>query len=238
MQILRLFKFSLLTSLIISCSLSSNAQVEIDGGICASQLKSNRKNYDSKYKPPDWWVEAWKWAKAFTDIFYGGGKKNSIDHQYENHGLAEFKPAESKYYFSYGIGVGIGTRGGKYEFGNTTEKSTIYYLQIPGIMARFNYRLNNHGELFAAAGPYYALALGGRYKGGGNKENLKFGNDAVDDYRRGDWGLKFRAGYKLSGQPIAVGFRADWGLRNITPGGNSAAKIKNQTLGLLVSYEF
>jgi hypothetical protein len=106
-------------------------------------------------------------------------------------------------------------------------------------MVRYSYIVNNGATLFAQAGPYYGVAVSGHYKDNTGKTKFKFGNNTgTDDYRRGDFGLKFGIGYKLQAMPIFIGLAADLGLRNITPGGDTKVKIKNQSFGLQVGYVF
>jgi hypothetical protein len=235
--------------------MNNQSPIELDGSVTAPKLKSNDKNYDSKYKPPDWWVEAWKWAKFVSSLFTGKTEGrpswNNTVASNNVHGpaLNDLSVENSDYsyptankdpngYLSLGVGVGLGERGGKFPYPGGTARESIIYLQIPAVMVQYNYRLAGGGGVFAGIGPYYAVALTGKYKDPMISQSLKFGNNTADDIRRGDWGLKFRAGYALPSQPILLSFTADFGLRNLTPGGDKEVKIKNQVLGLQVGYLF
>lgn len=59
-------------------SLRSAAQYEINGSVCMSKLSSDRSNYKSGYKPPDWWIDAWKWAREIARWLYGTGRENAV----------------------------------------------------------------------------------------------------------------------------------------------------------------
>jgi hypothetical protein len=213
---------------------------EVTGEFDASKLKSNDSNYNSGYKPSDWYLEGMKWAQSISELFQPfftpTGRNSSAPAEPVYGQLFQDPEVRPNHYFSYGIGLGIGRRGGKYDYPGGSATNAITYLQVPVIKVRYNYILSDGSALFADAGPYYALALGGRYKDNMGTEKLKFGNSSNDDFRRGDWGLKFRIGYKLKAQPILIGLTADVGLRNMVPGGDAAVKIRNQSFGLQLGY--
>ncbi|HYC28070.1 MAG TPA: outer membrane beta-barrel protein [Chitinophagaceae bacterium] len=220
-------------ALILCIGLQATAQdggdYEIIVGIGEAKLKSDQKNYDSKYKPPDWWVTMWAWAKAISNILYGTGK-NEVSFEQQPGYFAAGKTTSK---FSYGVGLGIGTKGGKFDFGLGSFRHTIYYLEIP-VVARYDHVMDNGTNLFAAAGPYYAVALAGRLKTDDKKESLQFGKDDAD-YKRGDIGLKIMLGVKPQALPVSIGVTGDLGLRNLAPASNTI-KIKNQYFGLQVGY--
>jgi hypothetical protein len=258
------FKAFLLTVLLSGIGYLGNAQyykpgsnihvepdpVEVTGGVDLSKLKSNDSNYNSKYKPPDWWLEGMRWGQSISELFHGffspglnsspaepgylSGLADPSGEYYER--VPDSVDARKNYFFSYGIGLGIGMRGGKYDYPGGSATTSILYLQLPLLKVRYNYILNDGSILFADAGPYYGIALGGHYKDNIGKQKLKFGNSPGNDFRRADWGLKFQIGYKPKTQPFLISLTSDLGLRNITPGGDSQAKIKNQAFGLKLGY--
>jgi hypothetical protein len=224
---------------------------EVSPAVDLSKLKSNNESYQSKYKPPDWYLDAFKWAQNVSQFlhpfFTPGGKSpyGTIRKPAYEDPLHEYAPETAaatpkRYYFSYGIGLALCMRGGKYVSMNGaggSEIDGILYLQIPIIKVRFNYVLPALSTVYVEAGPYYGLALTGHYKDDTGSHGLKFGNDAnTDDYRRGDFGLKCGLGYKFAYIPILVGLDGDFGLRSLIPGGDPAAKIHNQAFGLRVGY--
>ena len=207
---------------------------EITGVFGESKKKSPQENYNSKYKPGDVFMTLWYWAKELSKWLYGSGGKNSVE-------LNEFDPmlnnlAEKKSgRFGVGLGLGLGTKGGgKYEFGPDKVKETIFYLQIP-LLARYEHQFPNAGNIIAAFGPYYGIALSGKSKINDEKEDLKFGSDADADYKRGDFGLQFRLAFKPRSFPVSIGLTGDMGLRNQNT--DDDVKIKNQFIGLLFGYD-
>lgn len=244
----RLFICGLFVVFFCMACLKGNAQsgsgsggndFEVTGVVGAAKEKSNQDNYNSGYKPPDWFVQLWMAAKALAKILYGAGSLSNPSTQgiikdYDE-GLP-FSTTSVQNHFGVDIGVGIGTKGGKFKYTDGTAKETFWYFEIP-VLARYDQTMND-GGFFVALGPYYAIALGGQYKDRDIKQKLKFGSGSDADYRRGDWGIATRAGYKLKSHPISIGLTADIGLRNIDPAGNNDVRIKNQLLGLQVGYAF
>lgn len=224
-----------------SGSNSNGGDFEITGVVGAAKEKSNQENYNSKYKPPDWYVQLWMAAKALARILFGAGSfsnaalPNSAK-DYSNDNDNRFLPANEQNHFGLDIGVGVGTKGGKFKYADGTAKETFWYFEIP-VLARYEQSTGN-GDFFAALGPYYAVALGGKYKDSDIKQKLKFGSGSDADYRRGDWGITTRLGYRLKSQPISIGVTASIGLRNIDPAGDNDFRIKNQLLGIQVGYAF
>jgi hypothetical protein len=205
-------------------AINASAQYEANGGVNFSKQKSNYNNYTSKYKPPDWWMQLWYFAKWIT-----GNASVEGDNSY--------KPSFSTENLKFGVGLGLGNKGAKYTYPGGSAKISIFYLQIP-VIAQYDFDVSNQLGLYAGLGPYYAIALGGKYKDEEIKETLHFGNGDEDDFRRGDFGIKMRLGCRLKNKPITIGLQADFGLRNVAPGGDDDFKIKNQTFGVQVGYVF
>jgi hypothetical protein len=138
MQKLFKVRILLLTALVV-CSncLSANAQYykpeglkgpigepfEVTGGFDASKQKSNDSNYNSSYKPSDWWLEGMKWGQSISDVFSPfftpirqnsspgpePGNSSVFQNSSNEYALANSGPeAQPNHYFSYGIGLGIG----------------------------------------------------------------------------------------------------------------------------------
>lgn len=180
---------------------SDPGEVTVGGDL--SKLASNDSNYASKYKPPDWYLQAFKWAQSISQLFHGFftpgvGQNASLNPV----GVPEVEtspdaytatgpPAHTKYYMSYGLGLSLCMRGGKFPYAGGDDIDHIVYLQIPIPMVRFNYILQGGSVVYAEGGAYYGIALGGGWKSTGGSGDthgtLKFGNNiAGDDYRRGD----------------------------------------------------
>lgn len=101
----------------------------------------------------------------------------------------------------------------------TTGKSTLrlYTIEMP-VLARMH--LN---KLYLNAGPYVDYTLGGRLKTGdsevspANSTKISFGN-AVDDFKRWDFGVQAGAGYyfNLKRSVLMLDVRYGYGLVNIS----------------------
>lgn len=223
-----------------------DTQNEVTGEVDKTKEKSNDPNYDSKGKGGfmgefvRWYNENSPFKPQPVQLKNPApsGHGPSFQDFANDYSSSDVSTSVNKnYYFSYGIGIGIANRGGKFKYPGGIATENILYTQIP-VMVRYSYIVSNGATLFAQAGPYYGIALSGSYKDNTGKTKFKFGNGVNDDYRRGDFGLKFGIGYKLQTQPIFIGLAADLGLHNITPGGDNKVKIKNQSFGLQVGYVF
>ncbi|SOD15194.1 porin family protein [Pedobacter xixiisoli] len=129
--------------------------------------------------------------------------------------------------------IGKGTKIDESENLSTTLSNM--YLELPvNLLANFPV---GSGKVFVGAGPYYSMALSGKYKftGAGEtvKEDVKFGSDG--DFKRGDFGLNFLGGYQLSnGFNVHAGYGI--GLSNISS--DSDGKIKNKLFSIGVGFSF
>lgn len=159
--------------------------------------------------------------------------------------------------FSVQPGLSLIGKGGKTDFsyfnaelGNSytvtaNSKISMMYIELP-VNAVFNFDLGN-GKFFMGAGPYYALAISGKNKstatlnGGGStvtesgEEDIKFGEDGT--MKRGDFGVNFLAGYKLSnGFNISAGYGL--GLSNLDYTDTDKSKVTNRVLSVGVGFSF
>jgi len=222
-------------------------QDEVTGIVDKSKEKSNDPNYDSKGKGGfmgdfvRWWNENSPAKPQPVPLLNNptpSGHGPFFQGYADDYSTSDISSsANNNHYFSYGIGIGIAAAGGKFKYPSGSATENILYAQIP-VMVRYSYILSNGSTLFANAGPYYGIAISGSYKDDMGKTKFKFGNGTNDDYRRGDYGLRFGIGYKIKSQPVFIGLAAGLGLRNITPGGDKQVKIKNQSVGLQVGYVF
>ena len=141
--------------------------------------------------------------------------------------------------FSVQPGLTLIGKGTKLEETDGTETVAVrisnMYLELPvNLMANFAV---GPGKIFIGAGPYYSMALSGKYKvsmgGASEEEDVTFGSDG--EFKRGDFGLNFLAGYQLkSGFNIHAGYGL--GLSNISPeseGATSKNKVFSVGLGFM-----
>ncbi|MFW0716749.1 outer membrane beta-barrel protein [Pedobacter sp. N23S346] len=122
-------------------------------------------------------------------------------------------------------------------------KSNIMYVEIP-LNAVLNFKLGG-GKIFFGGGPYFGFGISGRIKtdgiaqSGGNSvsestaRDIKFGSDK--DFKRGDAGLNFLAGYQLNnGFNIHAGYGL--GLKTITGRSISYYQEKNRVFSVGLGY--
>lgn len=222
---------------------------EVGPAVTTSKTKSKNASSTPGWKPPSWWVEGFAAVKGIINFFSGKNERSGpeapgynsysktpiLDYDYKP-GMDSIGKNDKKYYMTYLVGFGIGMRGSKFVSPNTSETDRLLYLQIPIVKARFNYILPGSSTVYVEGGAYYGIALTGHYKDNTGTHPLKLGNSDADDYRRGDWGLKFGIGYRFAYLPILIGIDNDLGLRNITPGGSSEFKTTNLAFDLKVLY--
>ncbi|ARS38753.1 hypothetical protein CA265_03285 [Sphingobacteriaceae bacterium GW460-11-11-14-LB5] len=158
--------------------------------------------------------------------------------------------------FSVQPGLSLIGKGGKSDFsyfnaepGNiytitANSKISMMYIELP-VNAVFNFDLGD-GKFFIGAGPYYAMAISGKNKstatlsGGGStitnsEEEIKFGGDGT--MKRGDFGINFLAGYKLSnGFNINAGYGL--GLSNLDYADTNKSKVTNRVLSVGLGFSF
>lgn len=126
-------------------------------------------------------------------------------------------------------------RGFKEKEGDYKYKQTYGCLQIP-ILASYHLALSDGIELQAAVGPYFGIALHGKWKEEyGDYEDdgdVEFGDDG---YKRFDFGFVLPSvGVKLSN--LYVGVSNELGLANLT--GESDWKAHNYCFSINVGYTF
>lgn len=120
--------------------------------------------------------------------------------------------------------------------GESSGTINASYIEIPvNLIASFN--AGNAGKVFLGAGPYYAVALSANAKSGGEKEDITIGSDE-DNFKRGDYGFNFLAGYQLTnGLNIHAGYGL--GLGSVIPDQEGAEfKFKNKVFSVGLGFMF
>lgn len=121
------------------------------------------------------------------------------------------------------------------EDGNEMVTGTLNftYIEIPvNAVVRFN--AGNAGKVFLGFGPYYAIAVDANAKAGGAKEDIELGTD----FKRGDFGLNFMAGFELKN---GLNFHAGYGLGLSNILGSDASdivKFKNRVFTIGAGFTF
>lgn len=183
-----------------------------------------------------WFFQAFKFIQWI--IGRGSSEEQSPVLEYAT-SANQFMPAKrTGSFFSVGLGLGVSQKGQKSSFSGGSSKTTIWYLNIPAVKARYNMRMNDASTLFFDLTPYYAIALGGQSKFGGTTTSLKFGNSAGNNFKRGDFGIQLGAAYRWKTQPFYVGLVYDYGLANIYPSTSTGVKIHNRAFGIQVGRYF
>jgi hypothetical protein len=150
----------------------------------------------------------------------------------------------------------LNSKGSKYtvgddESGNYTEISTRpLYVEVPvNVIAKIP--LPNKVKLFAGAGPYMAVGVGGKNKLEGKllgasfsrNDKIEYSNDGPStgtngssyngNLKRFDFGLNFLAGIEISHLMLSANY--GYGLVNIKPGsGSNNSKYQNRVFALSI----
>jgi hypothetical protein len=131
-------------------------------------------------------------------------------------------------------GVLFSTKGAKFD--GTDTKAKLSYIELP---VNFLYKPElGDGKLMIGFGPYAALAVAGKYKGGGVSANVEFGNKQ-DEIKRFDAGANFLAGYEFSNK-LSFQLNTGLGLVNLANrgAGDSKSSLKNVGFGVSAGYRF
>jgi hypothetical protein len=155
-------------------------------------------------------------------------------------------------------GVFVSGKGSKYTVGdnesnNYTEVSTRpLYLEVP-VNAVIKIPIVNNVRLFAGAGPYGAIGIGGKNKLEGklagiafsDEESIKYGNDDPQsgsngnsysgDLKRFDFGVNVLAGIEISRLTLNANY--GHGFVNIKPGSdNDSRKYQNRVFSVAIGF--
>lgn len=119
----------------------------------------------------------------------------------------------------------------------SAESATLNfnYLELP-VNVVANFQVGNAGKVFVGAGPYFAYALSANAKYGSEKEKLNFSEN--EEFKRGEFGLNFLAGYQLNnGFNIHAGYGL--GLSSIVKEPEAMdISFKNKVFSVGVGYSF
>jgi hypothetical protein len=141
--------------------------------------------------------------------------------------------------FSFETALLLSTLGVKYEYdygeGNIKENLNFLYLQIP-LTAKAAFDVGGI-KLFGALGPYLGCGLSGKWTSDTfDDEDVKWGTDTEDHFKRFDFGLHFGAGVGI--KAFEIGLSYDLGLANIASDTEDGYKDMNRVLALNLGYKF
>lgn len=91
-------------------------------------------------------------------------------------------------------------------------------------------------KMFGTIGPYIGYGLSGEIISDDEREKVKFGSNAEDDFKNMDFGLAIGTGIEVKSIQISLTYNA--GLANISNTNNEDAKIKNQVYSISIGYKF
>jgi len=131
-------------------------------------------------------------------------------------------------------GILYSSKGSKYSF--MSEEGTISpgYVEVPVNVA---YGIGSDALKFSIfAGPYVAYGLTGKYKSGGESEDIVFGTGEDDDMNPLDYGVNFGVGVNL--KALVISAQYGLGLANLSPDTSGDTEIKNTVIGISLAYLF
>jgi len=217
---------------------AEGTQWELQGAATDNQQKADYNGSPSSQKDKfdgGWFFRAFKfiqWAMGIRSDEITTAKEYPEDSR-------PLVPAQkARNFLSVGIGLGLSQKGQKASFPGGSSSTTIYYLDIPALKARYHLRMADASTLFFDLSPYYAIALGGHSKFLGSKTGLKFGNSAGDNFRRGDFGIQLGGAYRWKTQPFYAGLVYDYGIANIAPSTGTGFKFHNRSFGVQIGRYF
>lgn len=111
-------------------------------------------------------------------------------------------------------------------------KASFVGITIP-VAAKYSFLIGNDNKLFVAAGPFANIALSGKLKEGGKKEDVKFGSGG-DETKRANYGITAGAGVELN--RFVISLMTDSGISKIN--NDSDTKLRLGDVKLSVGYKF
>ena len=117
-------------------------------------------------------------------------------------------------------------------------KTTLSYLEVPmNVLFRIP---NGSGKVTVGGGVATAVAINGKENttvgtSTPEEKKLQFGDLAVDDYVRYDFGLNFLAGYQFQ-NGFFVTFNYNWGINRLFVGGDPKDKLYNNYIALRAGF--
>ena len=124
------------------------------------------------------------------------------------------------------------------------NKRVVNYLEIP-VQFKASQQLGDNSLAYFAVGPYFSYALSGVWvfyeELNGNpvvdtKEDIAFGSENTDVYRRTDWGAQFNFGIESGPFQVSGGYQ--WGISNIDGARAQGAEHTNRVIKVSIGYRF
>lgn len=140
--------------------------------------------------------------------------------------------------FSVRTGLDLQGKGTRWDFAGGTAKLNPLYLELP-VTFTANFPLGATTDLYAGAGPFVGVGVGGKLKTNGTvwgvadgDRSINFGNDNGDDLKRVDAGLNVAGGLKFNDQ-FGLHVQYGIGLVNTAPKADADnRKYNTRTFGV------
>jgi hypothetical protein len=134
--------------------------------------------------------------------------------------------------FALQPGILYSLKGSKYKVDTEEMSIAPNYIEIP-VCAVYHFGAGAV-KISPFAGPYFAYAIDGKTKSGGESANIKFGSENYDDMKPFDIGLTLGVGVHISSLLISAQFGL--GLANLSPVTTDDTEMKNRVIGISLAY--
>jgi hypothetical protein len=124
------------------------------------------------------------------------------------------------------------TKGSKFSAIDEEMSITPSFIDVP-VNAVYKFG-SGSTKLFLDAGPYFAFGIGGKVDYGSESADIVFGSDESSDMKAFDYGLNVGGGVEINRLTISAHYGL--GLANLAPVTTDDTKMKNNVIGLSLSY--
>ncbi len=136
--------------------------------------------------------------------------------------------------FSFETGLLLSQKGYKYDGAWGDYTVNLNYLEVP-LLGKATFDLGDL-MIYGQLGPYVGFGLTGKFKSDDEEDDIEWGSDDDDDFKRLDFGLNIGAGVQVSN--ITIGASYGLGLANISPHDEGGYRVNNRVIGISVGYKF
>ncbi len=119
----------------------------------------------------------------------------------------------------------------------------LYYIDVP-VMLKARYNWGNDKKIFWATGPYQGIGISGQSQTTTEfqaervceKNNVEWGSNENDDFKRLDWGWTFAGGIQI--EEVELGLSYDLGFANIAAKQQNGNIARNRVVKVSIAYQF
>jgi hypothetical protein len=124
------------------------------------------------------------------------------------------------------------TKGSKFSALEEEMSISPSYIDVP---VNAVYKFGSGSTIFfLEAGPYFAFGIGGNVDYGGESADIVYGSDESSDMKAFDYGFNIGGGVEINRLVISAHYGL--GLANLAPVTTDDTKMKNNVIGLSISY--